>query len=117
MSFHSTVPTPTCEIRLTDLSVTRSWFKHALDFRRVAKGAEEAAARTQHHLVLVPRSLGKAQFADQLEIQALTTLKRLLPLDLPDCLQNVTDNGILFDHILTVCGARFTGQGLLELVR
>ena len=49
------------------------------------------------------------------------TLQRLLPLHYPDCLKEVTDQdldeGVLYDHILTVCAARFTGRGLLGYIR
>ena len=49
--------------------------------------------------------------------EAKATLSRLLPLDLPDRLKDVEDEGVLFDHMLTVYGARFTGTKLLEYVR
>lgn len=46
--------------------------------------------------------------------KALEVLHRLLPLDPAPELKDVTDEAILFDHMLTISGARFTGQGLLQ---
>lgn len=46
--------------------------------------------------------------------KALEVLHRLLPLDPAPELRDVTDEAILFDHMLTISGARFTGQGLLQ---
>jgi hypothetical protein len=40
----------------------------------------------------------------------------LLPMDVPAELVGVTDEAILFDHLMPISpgGPRFTGQGLLE---
>jgi hypothetical protein len=41
---------------------------------------------------------------------------RLLPMDMPPELDGVTDETILFDHLMPISpgGPRFTGRGLLE---
>lgn len=54
--------------------------------------------------------------ANSLQNKALEVLHRLLPLDHPPELTGVTDEAILFDHMLPVSpgGPRFTGRGLLE---
>ena len=96
----------------------RSNFKHALDRRKPAFWSAEAIARTQYHLAIVLRAQGKdLERATKNYDEAIATLDRLLPLDYPDKLQNVHDEAVLFDHLLTVYGARFTGTKLLEIVR
>lgn len=62
---------------------------------------------------------GKAEdidTANSLREKALAVLHRLLPLDFPEELKGVTDEAILFDHMLPISpgGPRFTGRGLLE---
>lgn len=54
--------------------------------------------------------------ANDLREQALMVLHRLLPLNHPPELKDVTDEAILFDHMLPISpgGARFTGHGLLQ---
>lgn len=54
--------------------------------------------------------------AEGLREQALKVLHRLLPFDHPPELENVTDEAILFDHLLPISpgGPRFTGQRLLQ---
>jgi hypothetical protein len=53
--------------------------------------------------------------ANELREKALVMLHRLLPMDLPPQLDGVTDENILFDHLMPVSpgGPRFTGRGLL----
>ena len=96
----------------------RICFRHALDQRRVAYWSIEAIARTQYHLSLVLRAQKKdPERATKNYEEAKATLARLLPLDCPDKLKNVQDEGVLFDHLLTVYGGRFTGTTLLAYVR
>jgi hypothetical protein len=62
---------------------------------------------------------GRAQdieAANNLREKALRVLHRLLPLDMPPELKGVTDEAILFDHMLPISpgGPRFTGRGLLQ---
>lgn len=54
--------------------------------------------------------------AYDLRRKALSVLHRLLPEDMPPELEDVTDDAILFDHMLPISpgGPRFTGQGLLQ---
>jgi hypothetical protein len=54
--------------------------------------------------------------ANDLREKALATLHRLLPMDMPPELDGVTDETILFDHLMPISpgGPRFTGRGLLE---
>jgi hypothetical protein len=54
--------------------------------------------------------------ANELHEAALATLHRLLPMDSPPELDGVTDETILFDHLMPISpgGPRFTGRGLLE---
>ena len=89
-----------------------------MDQRRVAYWSIEAIARTQYHLstTLQAQKKDPERAAKNYE-EAKATLSRLLPLDLPDRLKDVEDEGVLFDHMLTVYGARFTGTKLLEYVR
>ena len=53
---------------------------------------------------------------EYLRSKALKVLERLYPLDPPPELKDVTDEAILFDHMLPISpgGTRFTGQGLLQ---
>ena len=96
----------------------RTNFRHALVHRRAAFWSIEAIARTQYHLAMVLRAQGKElERADRNYDEAKATLTRYLPLDFPDILKDVKDEAVLFDHMLTVYGARFTGRGLLELIR
>ena len=73
-------------------------------------------ARAQFHLARVLQLQGKGNLEETqtLHEKALEVLHRLLPLDRPPELRDVTDEAILFDHMLTISGARFTGQGLLQ---
>ncbi|KAK4697613.1 hypothetical protein P7C71_g481, partial [Lecanoromycetidae sp. Uapishka_2] len=92
--------------------------EHALDHRRAAFWSTEAVARTQYHLACVLRAQEKEpDRATRNYEEAKSTLTRLLPLDYPDNLAGVQDEAVLFDHLLTVYGARFTGQGLVEYFR
>jgi hypothetical protein len=52
--------------------------------------------------------------ARDLRTKAMGVLHRLLPLDMPPELEGVTDDSILFDHMLHPGGPRFTGRGLLR---
>lgn len=87
----------------------------ALDRRRAADWPEEAIARTRFHLYRVlikqDKDLSKAQ---SLYAEAKEVLDRLLPHDLPEWLQGEEDEETLFDHLLPVSGARFTGQRLFK---
>ena len=92
--------------------------KRALDQRRAANWSAEAVARTQYHLAqILIRQNKELEKAQQLLGDAESVLKLLLPLDFPGSLKDVTDQSILYDHLLTVCAARFTGKGLLQHVR
>lgn len=73
-------------------------------------------SRAQFHLARVLQLQGKADLEETrtLREKALEVLHRLLPLDHPPQLAGVTDEAVLFDHMLTISGARFTGQGLLQ---
>lgn len=81
----------------------------------------EAYGRTQLHLAKVLTARGRPEdieTADGLRERALRTLQKLLPLDkpyMPSELEDVTDEAILFDHLLPITpgGPRFTGIGLL----
>jgi hypothetical protein len=55
--------------------------------------------------------------AENLREKSLAVLHRLLPLDMAPELEGVTDDAILFDHMLPISpgGPRFTGRGLLEI--
>ena len=78
----------------------------------------EAIARTQYHLAITLQAQKKdTDRAAKNYEEAKATLSRLLPLDFPDKLKSVDDEGVLFDHLLTVYGARFTGTKLLGYVR
>ena len=100
------------------LSTHRTCFRHGLDQRRVAYWSIEAIARTQYHFSLVLRAQKKElERATKNYEEAKATLSRLLPLDLPDKLKDIKDDGVLFDHLLTVYGARFTGTELLKFIR
>jgi len=100
--------------------VHRIWYRKALDQRRsIISWPDEAFARAQFHLSKVLLARGNAddlETAEYLREKALKVLDRLLPLDLPPELADVTDKVILFDHMLPISpgGARFTGQGLLQ---
>jgi hypothetical protein len=56
--------------------------------------------------------------ASELRAKALEVLYRLLPMDMPPELDGVTDENVLFDHLMPVSpgGSRFTGRGLLEVM-
>lgn len=89
-----------------------------MDYRRSAYWSMEAIARTQFHLSRILRALNKSpDKAQRLYDDAKVVLDHLLPLDYPPQLEGVKDEAVLFDHLLTVSDARFTGLGLLELVR
>jgi hypothetical protein len=64
--------------------------------------------------VLQLQGKGDLEEARTLHEKALKVLHRLLPLDPAPELRDITDEAILFDHMLTISGARFTGQGLLQ---
>jgi hypothetical protein len=98
----------------------RNWFQKVLDQRRtLTSWPDEAFSRTQFHLakvLLVQDRSEDIEAANELHRAALATLHRLLPMDLPSELDGVTDESILFDHLMPISpgGPRFTGQGLLE---
>jgi len=80
---------------------------------------EEAFSRTQFHLARVMLAQDRPEdieTANELCENALAALHRLLPMDVPVELDGVTDEAILFDHLMPISpgGPRFTGQGLLE---
>ena len=103
---------------LTCYFFLRTLFRLALDQRRAAYWSSEAVARTQYHLWRVLTAQDKdLDRATKLYDEAKATLGRLLPLDFPSSLKHVKDEEALFDHILTVYGGRFTGRGLIDLVR
>lgn len=97
---------------------SRRWFSEAMDHRRSAYWSKEAIARTQYHLSQTLRAQNKnLDKAQRLYNEAKAVLDHLLPLDYPEHLRDVEDEGILLDHLMTVFSARFTGTSLLELVR
>ena len=104
--------------RLT--STPRLWLRKALNQRRsVTSWPTEAFSRAQFHLSRVLLARGRPQDSEtaaRLREKALAVLHTLLPLDKPPELDGVTDETILFDHMLPVCpgGPRFTGLGLLQ---
>ena len=84
----------------------------------MAYWSTEAIARAQYHLAVCLRAQKKdLDKATRNYDEAKATLTRLLPLDYPETLKNVQDEAVLFDHLLTVYGARFTGRGLLSYIR
>lgn len=54
--------------------------------------------------------------ANSYQERSLAVLHRLLPIDMAPELESVTDESILFDHMLPISpgGPRFTGTGLLQ---
>jgi hypothetical protein len=98
----------------------RNWFQKVLDQRRSLNSwPDEALSRTQFHLAKVLLAQDRSEdieTASELREAALATLHRLLPLDPPPELDGVTDETILFDHLMPISpgGPRFTGRGLLE---
>ncbi|KAM0723449.1 hypothetical protein Q7P37_000435 [Cladosporium fusiforme] len=103
-----------------DFYEAENWFRKVLDQRRaLTSWPDEAHSRTQFHLAKVLQAQGRPEDVDEvatLRDSALETLHRLLPLDFPQELRSVTDEAILFDHMLPISpgGPRFTGKGLLE---
>lgn len=101
----------------------RAWFRKVISQRRsFASWPDEALFRAQYHLSQVLFAQGKDKGEDDaegLKNEALAFLRRLLPLDRAPELRDVTDEAILFDHMLPVSpgGPRFTGRGLLECFR
>ena len=103
---------------LTDIPSSRHWFRLALDNRRAASWARESIARTQFHFSRVLRAQNKdPDRASKNYLEAKTLLDQFLPLDLPSSLRDVKDEEVLFDHMLTVYGARFTSSKLLPFVK
>lgn len=98
----------------------RNWFQKVLDQRRtLTSWPDEAFSRTQFHLAKVLLAQDRSEdveTANELREKALAVLHRLLPMDPPPELEGVTDETILFDHMLPISpgGPRFTGRGLLE---
>lgn len=98
----------------------RNWFEKILDQRRtLTSWPDEAFSRTQFHLAKVLLAQDRPEdieTANELHEAALATLHRLLPMDSPPELDGVTDETILFDHLMPISpgGPRFTGRGLLE---
>jgi hypothetical protein len=97
----------------------RAWFRRIVDQRRsLSPWPDEAYARAQYHLAKVLLAQDKdAEMAKNLQEKATEVLHRLLPMDLPSELAEVTDEVVLFDHMLPISpgGPRYTGVGLLEL--
>ena len=97
------------------------WFQKVLDQRRtLTSWPDEAFSRTQSHLANVLSAQNRpedTETANELRGAALATLHRLLPMDSPPELDGVTDEAILFDHLMPISpgGPRFTGRGLLEM--
>jgi hypothetical protein len=97
-----------------------NWFQKVLDQRRtLTSWPDEAFSRTQFHLAKVLSAQNRPEdieMANELCEAALATLHRLLPMDSPPELDGVTDEAVLFDHLMPISpgGPRFTGQGLLE---
>lgn len=90
----------------------------AFEYRKAAYWSPEAIARTKFHLSEVWKAqVTKPQEAQQLYDEAKLVLDRLLPLQHPAKLESVKDESILFDNIVTVLAARFTGPGLLPYVQ
>lgn len=90
----------------------------AFQYQDVAYWSQEAIARTKFHLSSVWSAQSKKpQEALRLYDEAKTVLNHLLPLHHPEKLAEVKDESILFDNILTVLAARFTGPGLLPSVQ
>lgn len=102
-----------------DFEEALNWFHRALDHRRsLTSWPDEAFSRAQFHMskmLLARGRAGDVEAAKNLRDRALKVLYRLLPLDHPPELKDVTDEAILFDHMLPICpgGARFTGRDLL----
>lgn len=79
--------------------------------------SEEAFSRAQYHMAAVLTAQGRPhdiENASDLRAKAMDVLHRLLPLDMPPELEGVTDDSILFDHMLHPGGPRFTGRDLLR---
>ena len=91
-----------------------------LDQRRtLTSWPDEAFSRTQFHLARVLLAQNRQEdieTANELREKALAVLHRLMSLDTPPELEGVTDETILFDHLMPISpgGPRFTGRGLLE---
>lgn len=98
----------------------RNWFEKILDQRRtLTSWPDEAFSRTQFHLAKVILAQDRPEdieTANELHGAALATLHHFLPMDVPLELDGVTDETILFDHLMPISpgGPRFTGRGLLE---
>ena len=98
----------------------RNWFEKILDQRRtLTSWPDEAFSRTQFHLAKVILAQDRPEdieTANELHGAALATLHHFLPMDVPPELDGVTDETILFDHLMPISpgGPRFTGRGLLE---
>jgi hypothetical protein len=96
------------------------WFHEILDQQRtLTSWPDEAFSRTKSHLAKVLLAQNRPEdieTANELCEAARTTLHRLLLMDSPPELDGVTDESILFDHLMPISpgGPRFTGQGLLE---
>lgn len=92
------------------------WFNRALSLHRAAAWSEEAVARTKYHLARTQEALGRVEEARVLYDDARQTLCTLTENTEGAWtgLKPGADENILFDHILTICGARFTGLGLLD---
>lgn len=94
-------------------------FRRAVEQRRaLTSWPEEAFSRAQFHLSKVLQAKGRPEDTGMTKVlreRSLRTLHRLLPLDNPPELEGVTDEAILFDHLLPINpgGTRFTGRNLL----
>lgn len=87
--------------------------------RSLTSWPDEALSRAQFHLAKVLLTIGRPddiEYAQGLRDKAIRVLNKLLPLDMPPELKGVTDEGVLFDHMLPVSpgGPRFTGRDLLQ---
>lgn len=94
------------------------WFSRALSLSKSAAWSEEAVSRTKYHLARVQEAMGKQEEADAIYKDALSSLHQLTENsdEAWTGLKPGADEGIIFDHIMTICGARFTGEGLLNYV-
>ena len=90
----------------------------AFEYRDIAYWSQEGLARTKFHLSSVwGAQLENPQEALRLCDEARLAVDQLVPLHDSEKLKDVKDETNLFDNILTVVAARFTGPGLLPYVQ
>lgn len=105
---------------LGELDTAIKWYRKVLEQRRnLTSWPDEAYSRAQFRMAQVLLAKPDSQSSDMAQMlleRSRRVLYRLLPLDTPPELENVHDEGVLFDHMLPVSpgGARFTGLGLLQ---